>query len=141
MVYSIIYTSRSQNSFHIDEIKKMLLKAKQFNKVNNITGIILYYKLQFIQLIEGDKESIESLYKDIQADKRHFDVETIISTFSKQSLWTEWSMAFYDFSNTTDQSDYLRLLLEASFEDVNSKQKDSKVLTTLRQHTSLILDK
>jgi hypothetical protein len=119
----------------------MLLKAKQFNKANNITGIILYYKLQFIQLIEGDKESIDSLYKDIQADKRHFDVETIISTSSKQSLWTEWSMAFYDFSNTTDQSDYLRLLLEASFEDVNSKQKNSEVLTTLRQHTSLILDK
>lgn len=141
MVYSIIYKSKSQNSFHIDEIKKMLLKAKRFNKVNNITGIILYYKLQFIQLIEGDKKSIESLYKDIQADKRHFDVETIISTVSKQSLWTEWSMAFYDFSDTSNQSDYLRLLLEASFEDVNSQQKNSEVLTSLRQHTSLILDK
>lgn len=141
MVYSIIYKSKSQNSFHIDEIKKMLFKAKRFNKVNNITGIILYYKLQFIQLIEGDKKSIESLYKDILADKRHFDVETIISTTSKQSLWTEWSMAFYDFSDSSDQSHYLRLLLEASFEDVNSKQKDSKVLTTLRQHTSLILDR
>jgi hypothetical protein len=119
----------------------MLLKAKRFNKLNNITGIILYYKLQFIQLIEGDKKSIDSLYKDIQADKRHFDVETILSTASKQSLWTEWSMAFYDFSSTTDQSDYLRLLLESSFEDVNSKQKNSEVLNILRQHTSLILDK
>ena len=141
MVYSIIYKSKSKNSFHIDEIRKMLSKAKRFNKVNNITGIILYYKHQFIQLIEGDKKSIESLYKDIQADKRHFDVETIISTTSKQSLWTEWSMAFYDFSDTTDQSDYLRLLLEASFEDINSKQKDSMVLKTLREYTSQILDR
>ena len=141
MVYSIIYKSKSKKSFHIDEIRKMLSKAKRFNKVNNITGIILYYKQQFIQLIEGDKKSIESLYKDIQADKRHFDVETIISTTSKQSLWTEWSMAFYDFSDTTDQSDYLRLLLEASFEDVNSKQKDSMVLKILREYTSQILDR
>ena len=129
MVYSIIYKSKSKKSFHIDEIRKMLSKAKRFNKVNNITGIILYYKHQFIQLI------------DIQADKRHFDVETIISTTSKQSLWTEWSMAFYDFSDTTDQSDYLRLLLEASFEDVNSKQKDSMVLKILREYTSQILDR
>ena len=120
--------------------EKMLLRAKHFNKANNITGFIIYYKEQFIQLIEGEKNVIQPLYKNIKADKRHYHVQTILTTSSKQSLWTDWSMAFYDFSDQSDENNYLRLLLESNFENANKKEKSSEVLLTLRQETSFLLD-
>jgi hypothetical protein len=140
MVYSIIYKSKADPTFNIFEIQKMLQRAKYFNKMNEITGIILYHKSQFIQLIEGEKGAIESLYASIMADERHHEVETILSKASNQSLWMDWSMAFYDFSDPSDQTNYLRLLLESSFENANKKEKNSEVLSSLRTHTSLLLD-
>lgn len=140
MVYSIIYKSKAQTDFNVFDIHKMLQKAKYFNKVKKITGLIIYHKSQFIQLIEGDKDAIESLYSSIQADKRHYDVETLLSKSSNQSLWNEWSMAFYDFSDPVDQNNYLRLLLESSFENANKKEKNSPVLSTLRENISMLFD-
>ena len=140
MVYSIIYKSKADPTFNIFEIQKMLQRAKYFNKMNEITGIILYHKSQFIQLIEGEKDAIESLYASIRADERHHEVETILSKASNQSLWMDWSMAFYDFSDPSDQTNYLRLLLESSFENANKKEQNSEVLSSLRAHTSLLLD-
>jgi hypothetical protein len=118
----------------------MLLKAKQSNKVQEITGCIVYHNMQFIQLIEGDKDHIESLYSSIQADKRHYEVQTLLAKPSKQSLWTDWSMAFYNFSDQNDQTKYKRLLLETSFDNANEKEKNSEVLFTLRKYTSILLD-
>ena len=140
MVYSIIYKSKAQTDFNVFDIHKMLQKAKYFNKVKKITGLIIYHKSQFIQLIEGDKDAINSLYSSIQADKRHYDVETLLSKSSNQSLWNEWSMAFYDFSDPVDQNNYLRLLLESSFENANKKEKNSPVLSTLRENISMLFD-
>ena len=140
MLYSVIYKSKANAALSYEAVRRMLLKAKHFNKVHHITGCILYYKFQFIQLIEGDKKNIESLYSKIKADKRHHDVETLLSKPSKDSLWSEWSMAFYDFSDLNEQNKYLRLLLESNFEKAHKNQKNSEVLICLREQCSQLLD-
>ena len=140
MIHSILYKSKAHASFSMEAIHRMLIDAKRFNKKNNITGCILYHDKQFIQLIEGDKKVIESLYATIKEDKRHFEVQTLLNKASKQSLWNDWSMAFYNFSEDGDQTIYKRLLLESSFENANKKVQNSEVIATLRRHTSLLLD-
>ena len=139
MVQSIIYKSKAQPSFNITEVKEMLQGAKVFNREHNITGIIVYYDTYFIQLIEGNKEIIESLYKNIKSDKRHYNVDTILCKESKKSLWNTWSMAFYDLSVESEQTNYLKVLLESSFENVSKTQKNSEVLNTLRQQVFNLL--
>lgn len=140
MIYSIIYKSKAHSSFAIEDIHKMLVDAKHFNKSHNITGCILYHNSQFIQLIEGEKKVIESLYSSIKDDNRHFDVQALITKSSQHSLWDDWSMAFYNFSEQSDQTNYKRLLLESSFENANKKEENSEILSILRQHTSALLD-
>lgn len=140
MIYSIIYKSKATANFSLEEVHKMLLDAKNYNKSKKITGCILFHKNEFIQLIEGDAHLVQSLYGRIKEDKRHFEIETLISTSSEQTLWNDWSMAFYDFSEEGDQENYKRLLLESSFENANKNVKDSKVLSVLRKHTSKLLD-
>ena len=140
MIYSIIYTSKAKQNLTLNQIHTMLVDAKSLNKKRNITGCILYHNQKFIQLIEGDKNKIETLYATIKADARHFDIETIISKASTESIWNDWSMAFYNFAEQEDDADYKRLLLESSFENANKKVKNSEILSLLRQHTSALLD-
>ena len=140
MLHSILYKSKADSTFNNQDIEQMLQEAKKFNKNNEITGMILFYKSYFIQLIEGKKEVVEALYSRIKKDERHHDVETILSQPTNLTLWSDWSMAFYDFSEPSEQSTQLRLLLESSFENANDKEKNSEVLSTLREQTSYLLD-
>ena len=71
MPYSIIYQSKAQENLSITEIDSMLLKAKRFNKANDITGCIMYFNDQFIQILEGEKSVITALYTIIEKDSRH----------------------------------------------------------------------
>ncbi|WP_081997639.1 BLUF domain-containing protein [Wocania ichthyoenteri] len=134
MYYSVIYRSSAEPNFSQKEINYMLLKAKQHNKMQGITGCIIYSNNQFIQIIEGNKDVILDLYTKIKADDRHFDVTTLIEEPSKEMLWDDWSMAFYDFSGTAEQNNYSRMLLETYFENANSKNKSSEVFLTLKKN-------
>ncbi len=133
MYYSVIYRSTAESHFSQKDIDYMLLKAKQHNKKQGITGCIIYSNNQFIQIIEGAKEAILNLYDSIKADNRHFDVTTLIETPSKDMLWDDWSMAFYNFSGTAEQNNYSRMLLETYFENANLKSKSSEVFLTLKK--------
>uniref|UniRef100_UPI0035596A52 BLUF domain-containing protein n=1 Tax=Winogradskyella sp. TaxID=1883156 RepID=UPI0035596A52 len=77
MYYSVIYQSKAQYNFTSKDIELMLMRAKQKNKKNNITGCIVYANDKFIQLIQGPKDAILKLYDEIKADDRHFDVVTL----------------------------------------------------------------
>ena len=45
-----------------ENISALLLKSKTYNQANAITGCLLYYGDEFIQLIEGDQKTVQDLY-------------------------------------------------------------------------------
>nr|WP_321222386.1 BLUF domain-containing protein [uncultured Psychroserpens sp.] len=140
MSYSIIYQSKAQDNLKITEIDNMLLKAKRFNKEHNITGCIVYHDDRFIQIIEGEKPEIINLYAKIKDDKRHFDVMTLSETATNQTLWDDWSMAFYKFTGDALRDQNNRMLLEVYFESANQQQQSSKVFKTLKQSVLQLLN-
>ena len=140
MIYSIIYKSKASSTITLDEINTMLVDANYFNKKNKISGCLLYYDMQFIQLLEGDEKAVQSLYSSIKDDKRHYDIETLITKLSHGRLWNDWSMAFYNFSEDSSPTKYKRLLLESSLENANREQHKSELLTILKQQLSLLFD-
>ena len=142
MFHSIIYKSTAKESFVLSEIENMLLKAKKHNKSQNITGCIVYSDHQFIQIIEGREQPIKELYASIKNDERHFDVTTLIETKTKETLWDDWSMAFYNFAGSSDQNKHSRILLESYFDRANENQSNSEVLRVLKSNVlELLSDK
>lgn len=96
-MHSLIYRSVANDSFLLPEIYSMLSKAKDHNAEHGITGCLLYHNSHFLQLLEGDEKELDQLYGKIINDKRHHDVELIQKEKYPKALFSDWSMAFYDY--------------------------------------------
>ena len=81
MRYAICYVSTAKSNLLKDEINEILSMTEIANNQRGITGLLLYSEGNFFQIIEGEKEETERLYKDIKNDARHFN---LIKVFGKE---------------------------------------------------------
>lgn len=132
-MYSIIYKSKAKPDFNSEAIFKMLLNAKNFNRKKDISGCIVYYDNQFIQLIEGQEKEVSALYESIKADERHDEVTTLIKKPVDGRLWSDWYMAFYDLSGNDKSTTEKRNLLEIYFDTADTSEGSQEVFKTFRQ--------
>jgi hypothetical protein len=76
------------------ELNLLLEQARSKNKGLDITGVLLYFDGDFMQVIEGDETNVKNLYQSIVCDDRH---RSIICVFSEEidiRQFAEWSMGF-----------------------------------------------
>ena len=57
-MFSLVYKSQASLNFDKHAISEMLLKAQKSNEEQGITGCLLYHKGWFVQLLEGDEDTI-----------------------------------------------------------------------------------
>ena len=73
-MHELIYSSTTVKPMTPENISALLLKSKTYNQANAITGCLLYYGDEFIQLIEGDQKTVQDLYQRIIKGPRHTDI-------------------------------------------------------------------
>lgn len=78
----------------------ILLQSRYDNKKADITGVLLYFYGQIIQVLEGKKLELDRLYARIQRDKRHTDVTTLINQSIDQRLFSSWSMGYQTLTSS-----------------------------------------
>jgi hypothetical protein len=98
-MYELVYCSLAKRSLNENDILDILNTAKAFNSKNGITGCLLYYKNEFIQILEGEKNVVRELYKNIQHDNRHSAVTLMIDDELEERKFNDWSMAYYELNN------------------------------------------
>jgi hypothetical protein len=90
----LAYVSRQSHVITDKGLKELLSESRINNSATAVTGILIYFRGNFIQYIEGEEETIDQLYKKIVEDKRHQDVTELDSGFNKARALYDWSMAF-----------------------------------------------
>lgn len=111
-VFYLIYNSVESNPFDADMLKTLLNQSRDFNRKNDITGILLYVKGQkitksrgrFMQLLEGDERTVRKLYNKITNDNRHESVTLLQIGKYSEHIFDEWSMGFEDSGDDSFQS-------------------------------------
>ncbi len=93
-----IYSSAATHAFSPEELAELLKKAREFNALNDLTGILLYAEGSFFQVLEGPEEAIAALYAKIENDKRHEQVTKIILEPIHKRSFAEWTMGFSNVS-------------------------------------------
>ena len=64
MYYELVYKStRVLENLSSTDLDRMLINARNTNVSNGITGMLIFYKSQFLQLLEGNKDSVEFIFK------------------------------------------------------------------------------
>ncbi|MCG8634611.1 MAG: BLUF domain-containing protein [Desulfobacterales bacterium] len=89
-----IYSSTAVEEFSESEIVDLLAKARQTNSELGVTGMLLYDKGSFFQVIEGEPEVITSLLASIEKDKRHDRFVKIIYEEIDERDFSEWTMGY-----------------------------------------------
>lgn len=99
-MHLIVYTSEStSNNTDINKTLNDISKKARINNKNlDITGLLFYHNQRFVQILEGNKESLEKLLKIIEKDKRHQNIERIIDEKVDKRGFKEWNMDSFNIS-------------------------------------------
>ena len=70
----------------------ILLEARENNAKNGITGSLICREDIFLQLLEGQRDSVTETFARIARDERHVDVTELFCRSIDRRLFPEWSM-------------------------------------------------
>jgi Sensors of blue-light using FAD len=93
-VWQLLYRSEQAYEMDSDDMVKLLLDARAFNRENSVTGMLLHHEGQFMQLLEGDQHQVQSLYRRISEDARHRNVTLEVNAPAKDRMFPEWHMGY-----------------------------------------------
>ena len=91
-MYELLYTSVARKKLTEDALLDIMTDAKKNNSVMGVTGMLVYYDCEIMQILEGDKLTVESLYKKISQDERHSLVEVFYRGEITERAFNNWSM-------------------------------------------------
>lgn len=89
-----IYISYIKNDLKKDLLEQLLQKFQNNNKINDITGMLLYHSGNVIQLFEGPIEKTKKLMENINKDPLHKRVIIVYHKPIKHRIFPEWNMGF-----------------------------------------------
>lgn len=122
-MYHLAYFSTSAQHFSEEDLNVLLATSQKNNKSIGITGVLLFIEGCFLQVLEGNEQSVKALYNKIKKDNRHYDLLTIFEGKKEERNFSKWSMGFrnlplIEYKNQTD------------FEDLSDEDFINKILKT-----------
>jgi hypothetical protein len=96
MLVELLYCSVSvEPDLTNADLDRILVSARRRNLAQDITGMMIYHQGEFVQILEGRKESIENVYeKFICPDTRHTAINKVLENTITHRSFGEWSMGF-----------------------------------------------
>ena len=92
MLVRLLYVSRAVDKDSAKAIESIRETSRAHNLSNGITGVLCYGGGVFLQAIEGGRESVNTLYNHIVADKRHTDVALLHYEEITERRFGGWTM-------------------------------------------------
>lgn len=96
-----IYSSAETVTFSPKDILSLLEKARANNQSLNVSGILLYDRGSFFQILEGHPETVGKLYLKIEKDRRHTRVSKIILEPIESRDFSQWTMGYAGVTRET----------------------------------------
>lgn len=94
MLNRLIYSSHLTRPLTVVQMKEIADQASTRNKDIFVTGILLYNKSQFIQVLEGDRSHVNAVFQKILSDDRHNNIFILEFTDASERYFADWNMAY-----------------------------------------------
>lgn len=85
--------------FSNEEIIDIINVSRVNNARLGVTGLLIYHEGSIIQILEGEKEVLYTLYNKISKDTRHKAIIKVLDFSITERNFREWSMGFKQVSN------------------------------------------
>jgi hypothetical protein len=91
----LIYIS-TKNPLPEGEIFRIQDQAQRNNARNDLTGMLLFNRTYFLQILEGEREQVTHAFTTISADRRHRQVNLLYAGDIAERSHPDWSMGLLD---------------------------------------------
>lgn len=100
-MHSLFYCSVATREIFDQDILDILKVSRKNNMERDITGILVYQKKtrEFLQILEGEEETIFNALGIIEDDPRHTSVDLVLEQKINERAFKNWSMAFSDLES------------------------------------------
>ena len=94
MLQSLLYISVVNTPMTRDDIKELVRKSQENNDRAGLTGFLMYNGINFLQLLEGESEPLETCWNKISNDQRHSGIKIMQREEVNRRMLGDWPM-FY----------------------------------------------
>ncbi len=134
IMYRLIYISTASDALTAADIDDIVETAIRNNEPRNITGVLVYNGLNFLQVLEGTRADVENIYNRILLDTRHVSVTTVLTETAEIRIFSGWHMAGRKTMALAGHRDYDKM---NDVHDVLDRQIPGHVRQVLENFTSL----
>ena len=93
-IHQLVYTSYATVPFDGDELQRILEHARAANYTQGLTGVLLFSAGQFLQVLEGEPQTVRAVYGRIGRDVRHNDLQLLADGAVATRTFPDWTMGF-----------------------------------------------
>ncbi|WP_150954896.1 BLUF domain-containing protein [Microbacterium testaceum] len=121
---SISYVSAASEPFDDDRLNDLLAQSRRSNHEHDLTGMLLYRRGRFFQVLEGPQDAVDELMTKIRRDPRHTGVRVLLSEPIGERRFTEWTMGYEPIGvPTTPAPEGFR----DTFDDLEADDEDASI--------------
>ncbi len=101
----LAYVSAAMRELSTVELEQILTSARRNNEPLGITGILLYHRGSFLQVLEGPAAAVDEVFSQITSDPRHGNGLLVSRRVISDRSFADWQMGFIDLSHHAAQLD------------------------------------
>ncbi len=95
-LHEIVYVSLACEEMTTEQLQTLLQVCRAHNELAGVSGVLIYYEREFLQLLEGEANEVKALFDRIAGDHWHQQVYKLWDEPITQRSYPDWSMAFVD---------------------------------------------
>lgn len=110
----LAYVSSASHELENEELIELLAQSRDRNSKLKVTGMLLYSKGCFIQVLEGEQPQVQDIYNSILRDDRNRGNTLLLNEEISERAFPSWSMGFRslgseDIGKVEGYSEFLEL--------------------------------
>jgi hypothetical protein len=90
----LIYASRSAPGLRHEDLWGILTDSRENNPASGVTGMLCHDGRFFLQVLEGEREPVNAIFRAIVGDERHQDVTLLEYAEVEERIFGRWAMAY-----------------------------------------------
>lgn len=102
MTHTICYLSSATDDLNDKELEQLFKKTQTNNLTQEVSGILLYSYGNFLQVLEGEKTKLLTLFNTIKQDQRHKNIITIFNKQNEHCTFEGYKSGFSIIKTNTD---------------------------------------
>ncbi len=89
---TLAYVSTASHEPSESDLLGLAYGAQRFNESAGVTGLLIFDRGEFLQVIEGPESAIAEVFERIAKDSLHHDIRVFVSEPIETRFYPDWAM-------------------------------------------------